>query len=122
MRAFEWRLERKARLEEDAHNHQLHLERQERARQQRLEQARIDRLLDEAASLRRATDIRACVDAVKTVVASQATSISSDAIERRSKWAFAEADRIDPIKTVRFLKNIEVGDNPKQTWGEMRGL
>jgi hypothetical protein len=53
---------------------------------------------------------------VKTVVASQATSISSDAIERRSKWAFAEADRIDPIKTVRFLENIEVGDNPKQTW------
>ena len=121
MQAFEWRLERKARLEEDAHN-QLHLERQQRARQQRLGQARIDRLLDEAASLRRATDIRACVDAVKTVVASQATSISSDAIERRSKWAFAEADRIDPIKTVRFLKNIEVGDNPKQTWGEMRGL
>ena len=76
MRAFEWRLERKARLEEDAHN-QLHLERHERARQQRLEQARIDRLLDEAASLRRATDICACVDAVKTVVASHATSISS---------------------------------------------
>ena len=76
MRAFEWRLERKARLEEDAHN-QLHLERQERARQQRLEQARIDRLLDEAASLRRATDIRACVDAVKTVVASRSISIPS---------------------------------------------
>jgi hypothetical protein len=34
------------------------LEREERERQQKLEQARIDRLLDESAALRRATDIR----------------------------------------------------------------
>jgi hypothetical protein len=51
-------------LDEDAHNHQLYPERQGRARQQRLEQAKIDRLLDEAASLRRAADIRAYVDAM----------------------------------------------------------
>jgi hypothetical protein len=57
VRAFEWRVRRKAKLEEDARNYQLQLEREARERQQQLEQARIDRLLDEAA-LRRATDIR----------------------------------------------------------------
>jgi hypothetical protein len=41
----------KAQLEEDARNYQLQLEREE----QQLEQATIDRLLDESAALRRAT-------------------------------------------------------------------
>jgi len=64
-RAFEWRVRRKAQLEEQARDHQLQMDREERERQQELQQARIDRLLDEAASLRRATDIRAYVEAVK---------------------------------------------------------
>jgi len=46
-------------LEEDTRNHQLQVEREEQERRQQLEQARIDRLLDEAPSLRRAMDIRA---------------------------------------------------------------
>jgi hypothetical protein len=58
----------------------LRLEREERERRQQLEQARIDGLLDEAASLRRATEIRAYVDAVNTIAASAATSISLDAV------------------------------------------
>jgi hypothetical protein len=74
-------------------------------------QARIDRLLDEAASLRRANDIRAYVDAVRTTVASDTTSMAPDAIERWSKWALSEADRIDPVKKARFLEDIEAGDN-----------
>jgi hypothetical protein len=59
LHAFEWRVQRKTRLEEDARNYQLQLEREELERQQQLEQARIERLLNEAASLRRASDIRA---------------------------------------------------------------
>jgi hypothetical protein len=65
-----------------ARTNQLQLEREERKRQQQLKQARIDRLLDEAASLRRAVDIRAYVEAVKTTIANEPTSISLDAIER----------------------------------------
>ena len=80
----------------------IELEREERERQQRLEQARIDRLLDEAASLRRVTDIRAYVDAVNAAVRGDAASISSDVIERWSEWALAESDRIDPVKTARL--------------------
>jgi hypothetical protein len=85
---------RKAQLEEDARNYQLQLGREERERRQRPEQARIDQLLDEAASLRRATDIRAYVDAVNAAVRREAASIPSDAIERWSQRALAEADRI----------------------------
>lgn len=84
VRAFEWRGQRKAKLEEETRQHQVQLECEARERQQQLEQARIDRLLDEAASLRRATDIRSYVDAVGSAVASETSSISQDAIERWS--------------------------------------
>jgi hypothetical protein len=104
VRGFEWRVQRKARLEEDARNYQLQLDREERERRQRLEQARIDQLLNEAASLRRATDIRAYVDAVNAAVRREAASNSSDAIQRWSVWALAESDRIDPVKTARFSR------------------
>lgn len=111
LREFDWRVQRKAQLEEDARNHQLQVEREERERQQKREQDRIDRLLDEAASLRRAIDIRAYVAVVKTTVASGASSISSEAIERWARWVVTEADRIDPVKSARFLKNFEAEDN-----------
>jgi len=62
--------------------------------------------------LRRATDIRAYVDAVNAAVPRDAASISSDAIARWSAWALAEADRIDPVKTVRFLADM-ADDNAK---------
>jgi len=73
---------RKAQLEEDARPTSMDVEREERERRQQFEQARVDQLLDEAAALRRATDIRAYVEAVKTSVASEATAISPDAIRR----------------------------------------
>jgi hypothetical protein len=37
IRAFEWRVQRKAQLEEDARNHRLQLEREERERRRQLE-------------------------------------------------------------------------------------
>jgi hypothetical protein len=112
-RAFEWRVRRKAQLEEQARDLQLQMEREIRERQQELQQARIDRLLDESASLRRATDIRAYVEAVKTTVANDAVLISLDSVEQWSKWALAEADRIDPVKTARFLDEVEAQDDTK---------
>jgi hypothetical protein len=113
LQTFEWCEQRKAELEEEARQYQLQLEREARERQQQLEQAKVDRLLDEAASLRRATDIRAYVEAVKTTVASESASVSPDAIERWSKWALVQADRIDPVKTERFLEAIEPDDDAK---------
>jgi len=91
----------------------VELEREARERQQQLDQARIDRLLDEAASLRRATDTRAYVDAVKAIVASKSTSVSPVAIERWSTWAHAQADRIDPVRSARFLEGISGDEDTK---------
>jgi hypothetical protein len=82
VRAFEWRVRRRAKLEEDARNYQLQLEREARERQQQLEQARIDQLLDEAAALRRATDIRDYVGAVNAGVRRDAASISGSALTK----------------------------------------
>jgi hypothetical protein len=91
-------------------NRQLQLDREELERRQRLEQARIDRLLDEAESLRRAMDIRAYVDAVKAVVANETASISSDKMQRWSKSALAEADRI-VVRSARFLDTFDEKDD-----------
>jgi hypothetical protein len=79
------------------------IEREEQEHRQQPEQGRIECLLDEAVSLRRATDIRAYVDAVKAIVAKETASISSEKIERWWKWALAEADRVDPVRSARFL-------------------
>jgi hypothetical protein len=50
MRSHEWRVQRKAELEEEEREKKLQAERAERKRQKRLEQARIDRLLKSAAA------------------------------------------------------------------------
>jgi hypothetical protein len=100
-------VKRKAQLEEDERNRQLELEREELEHRQRLEQARIDRLLDEAESLRRATDIRADVAAVKAAVANETSSISAEKMQRWSKWALAEADCIDPVRSARFFDTFD---------------
>jgi type IV secretory pathway VirD2 relaxase len=51
--------------------------------------------------------------AVKTTVANDAVLTSRDSVERWSKWALAEADRIDPVKTARFLDEVEEQDDTK---------
>jgi hypothetical protein len=104
VRQFEWRVKRKAEREEELRQHQLELERQERERQQMLEQARIDRLLDEAATLRRATEIRTYVHAVKQATTGEGIGATTEEIERWAQWALAEADRIDPVRNGRFLE------------------
>ena len=98
---------RKATLEEDARNRELQIEREEQEHQQRIEQARIDHLLDEAAALRRAGEIRAYVDAVRAVFATETIAISAEELLHWSKWALAEADRIDPVRSARFIRAFE---------------
>jgi hypothetical protein len=52
---------------------------------------------------------RAYVAAVRTILASQATSISPGVIERWSMGACA-GGRIDPVKAGLFLEQVETGD------------
>ena len=103
VRHHEWRVERKAQLEEEERRRQLEAERAERERRKRLEQARIDRLLKDAAAFQQANEIRKYVQAIR-LVQTQGCDSSPEALEQWSKWALAEADRIDPVIGGAFLK------------------
>lgn len=93
----EWRVKRKAQLEEEARKRTAEAERKERERCERLEKERIDRLLGEATSLQQANDIRTYVRA-GMVTSAGSPHISCNELERWCSWALTQADRIDPIK------------------------
>jgi hypothetical protein len=95
VRRHEWRIERKAQIEEEDRKRQAEAERAERERQQRLEQARIDRLLKDAAAFQQATEIRHYVAALTPKVQANGGA-DMEELERWRIWALAEADRIDP--------------------------
>jgi hypothetical protein len=84
----------------------LPIEREEQKRQQQIEQARIDRLLDDAESLRQATNIRAYV-AVQAIVANETASNSAEKMAGWSEWALAQADRIDPVRSASFIDSFD---------------
>jgi hypothetical protein len=102
VREYKWRVERKAELEEEQRRRKLEAERAERERIKRPEQARIDRLLADAASLQQASVIRDYVQRIRSTQLT-APTVSVDELERWSQWAIAQADRIDPSFDERFL-------------------
>jgi len=115
--AFEWRVRRKAELEEAARQHQLELERRALERQRQREQKRIDRLLDEAAALRKATDIRAYVSAVRSLVAKKSEPSGHD-IDEWARWALDQATRIDPVESGRYAVAHEDNDETTEIYDE----
>jgi hypothetical protein len=102
----DWRIERKAKLEKEDERRRIEVDRAERARQAAILQARIDRLLQEADNFRKANDIR---EYVKRVQALTTTHEEADLGKVRdwARWALAEADRIDPVNSARFLEPIQ---------------
>jgi hypothetical protein len=102
VRSYEWRVQRKAELEEEERERKRQAERAERERQKRLEQARIDRLLKSAAAFQQAGAIRKYVEAIRATQTDDAAS-SCEALERWCQWALAEAERIDPVVEGKFL-------------------
>jgi hypothetical protein len=69
----------------------------------------------------RLSHIRAYVEAVRAVVANETTSISAEKLLRWSKWALAAADRIDPLRSARFIRAFEIDGDANQMWVEMWG-
>jgi hypothetical protein len=98
-RVYEWRIKRKAELEEKARLKKQEEERPERVA--RLEKERVERLLNDAANWRRAADLRAYVEAVRQAHASPDPDRVKQ-LERWAAWVSAEADRIDPIQSRGF--------------------
>lgn len=107
LQLHKWELERRHRLIEEARKARAEAERKERERIAALEKARIDRLLEEAQALQRARDIRAYVDQVNALSLTLDPPVPAEALTAWSLWALAQADRIDPVQSRRFL---DVGD------------
>ena len=109
IRRYQWRVERKAELEEEERKRKLEAERRERERLRRLEQDRIDRLLKDAAAFQQAGVIRNYVQAIRLAHPFDGPS-STEAVERWSSWALAQADRIDPAIGGAFLESMRDQD------------
>jgi len=109
LRQYQWRVQRKAELEEEQRKRKLEAEHAEKERQKRIEQARINRLLRDAAAFQQAGEIRKYVEAIR-LAKERDSSSSMDEVEQWSKWALAQADRIDPAIGGRFLKTMQDED------------
>jgi len=109
IRRYEWRVERKAELEEEERKRQLEAELRESERLQRLEQGPIDRLLRDAAAFQQAGIIRNYVQAIRLAHPCDRAS-STEPIERWSSGALAQADRIDPMIGGSFLESMKDED------------
>ena len=109
LRQYQWRVRRKAELEEEERKRKLEAERAEKERQKRIEQARINRLLRDAAAFQQAGEIRKYVEVIRLAMARDNSS-SMDEVEKWSNWALAQADRIDPAIGERFLKAMQDED------------
>jgi hypothetical protein len=110
--SHEWRLTRRAQIIEEDRLATEKAEREERERQKKLEQERVDKLLDEAESLQKAETIRAYVERVRT--AASEGGHDRGALDDWARWALAVANTLDPVRTGRFLASAE-RDSPKST-------
>ena len=105
IRQHEWRIQRKAQLEEEGRQRKIEAERAEIERQARLAQARIDRLMKDADAFQRASEIRRYVGKVR-VASSCGGPIETEELETWMTWALAQADRIDPSVDQKFLASM----------------
>jgi|SRR4029077_17193216 len=103
---YQWRIKRKADLEEEQRKRKLEAERAEKERQKRIEQGRVDRLLRDAAAFQQAGEIRKYVEAIRLKLSNEG-SIPSEKFEQWSQWVLAQADRIDPATGRKFLTALE---------------
>ena len=105
VRSYEWRVKRKAQIEEEQRQRKIKVEREERERQTQMEQARIDRLMKDAAEFERAAQIRKYVESIRGTV-SAGFQLELDRFNSWSQWALAQADRIDPALEGRYLASM----------------
>ncbi len=102
MSNFEWLVTRKAQLIEERRKQKEEQERRERERLAAEAKARIDSLLADTAAHRQATDIRMYIGAVCQSVGG--SEHIGDHLDKWTKWALHQADRLDPITSNRWTE------------------
>jgi hypothetical protein len=101
---YEWKLERRQQLREEAKRRQEALEKANHERRIRREKERVQGLLRQAVDFRKANDIRSFVETVKS--SKHGGSIDSSVLDEWIAWASAEANRIDPTKNGQLLAHM----------------
>ena len=96
----DWLIEYRAELVEEGRRRKAEEEHRERERLAMLERERLDRLFAAADAWRRAGDLRAFVEAVRTANRDMNTPI--DAVEQWAAEALTAADRLDPLRGAQF--------------------
>jgi len=102
---YRWLVEYKADLIERAKKEKEEAEQAEHERRISEEKARVDRLLSEAKALREAEEIRAYVASVRKLNENSMDPVSEDDLTNWALWALEQADRIDPVRSRRFLND-----------------
>lgn len=100
---YHWARERKQELEEADRQRQEAEERREHERLEQLARDRLQRLLDDAAAHRQATEVRQYVDTVVGRLGTDPSTIPTRKVEAWAKWARAQADALDPITSGRVF-------------------
>lgn len=109
IRFHRWRVERKAQVEEQVRKEQIERLRLEEERQAKLQQARVQSLLDAADEFRRAQEIRDYVERVGARL-DPSNSVRHEQYREWSAWALAQADRIDPALRSTFAGASDTED------------
>ena len=99
-----WEKKRKEEEERRACEQKAEAEWHERERLTAMEKAILDALLADAAAWRDADTIRAYVAAARNAAAGRA---DKSAFEDWTRWALAEADRLDPISSGRIFGKLD---------------
>jgi hypothetical protein len=102
----EWVIKRKAEIVEEERRKKAERRRLEL---ERLEKARIGRLLAQAKALREAQEIRAYVSAVRDGQGRLDDRLSEAGFQDWADWALSQADRIDPVLSGSF-RTVHVDD------------
>ncbi|MBX5131258.1 hypothetical protein HJB80_00920 [Rhizobium lentis] len=100
---YQWLVKHKADLIEWAKKDKEEAEKAERERRIKEEKQRLDRLLAEAKALREAEEIRAYVASVRKLNENAVDPVPEDDLRNWALWALEQADRIDPVRSRRFL-------------------
>ena len=114
IRQYQWRFDRRAELEEEERQQKAAAELAEKEWQKRIEQARIDRLLSDAAAFQQANEIRRYVEAIRSSQTHDKPH-PPEIFERWRQWALAQADRIDPAIGGRFLIAMQDYEPPAKS-------
>ena len=99
-----WRIQAKADLIERRRKEQEEADRKARERRAELERQRVDRLLGEAESLRKATAIRQYVQEARSANCQLPDPMPETEMKAWADWVLAQADRIDPVRNGSFRK------------------